>query len=373
MRYWPNLGAVLLVAAAIFCGCARDGASANPPAPPQDRVASAVREMTTAEKAGQLMMVGFYGEEMNEDIAFLLNEYHIGGVILFDRNIESAKQVRALTSALQETVGDWPLLVAIDEEGGLVARGRDVIPPPPSAAEIGAGGDPALARDWALRTAGELKSLGVNLNFAPVADLGLAGDRSYSDEPETVAAFAGAAADGYAAEGLLCALKHFPGIGKGKADTHVGRVTVDVSLEELRAEDMRPFREILAGRRAGDVFVMVGHVDYPAIDGEWPASLSPKVMALLRQETGFDGVVVTDDLGMGAVAGHIAADDAAVQAVRAGADVVLFCHEYEAMNAAHHALCRAIEDGTIPAARVDEALTHVLRAKRALAGEKADR
>ncbi|MBQ7514945.1 MAG: glycoside hydrolase family 3 protein [Schwartzia sp.] len=368
MRYWQRLGAALLTAAMLFCGCARGGAPAEPPPPPKDRVAAAVREMTTAEKAGQLMMVGVYGEEMNEDIAFLLNEYHIGGVILFDRNIGSAGQVRDLTSAMQKTAGDWPLLVAIDEEGGLVARGRDVIPAPPSAADIGAGKDPALARDWAARTAKELKSLGVNLNFAPVADLGLAGDRSYSDEPETVAAFAGAAADGYAAAGLLCTLKHFPGIGKGEADTHLGRVTVDIDLDELRAEDMRPFREVLRGRRSEEVFVMVGHVDYPAVDGDNPASLSPKVYELLRQETGFDGVVVTDDLCMGAVTDQFSAAEAAVQAVRAGADLTLICHEYEDMNAAHRALCRAIEDGTIPAARVDEALTRVLRAKAAHVG-----
>ncbi len=361
MRFFHRALGFFFACLLLLTGCARSGVTS---APPVDRIGAAVRRMTTAEKAGQLMMVGFYGDTANEDIAFLLREYGIGGVILFDRNISSAGQLQALTGDLQKMAGEWPLLVAIDEEGGLVVRGEEVIPPPPAAAEIGQSGDPAAARAWAARTAETLRSLGVNLNFAPVADLGLAGGRSYSDEPATVAAFAEAAADGYTDGGILCTLKHFPGIGKGRADTHEERVTVEAGLDTLTTEDMYPFRRVLAGHRDGDVLVMVGHIEYPAIDEACPASISPKVMAILRQETGFDGVVVTDDLGMGAVAARMSAAEAAVEAVRAGADLVLICHEYEDMNAAHQALCRAIEDGRIPADRVNEAVGRILRLKQ---------
>jgi len=361
MRFFHGTLGFFFACLLLLTGCARSGVSS---APPVDRIGAAVKRMTTAEKAGQLMMVGFHGDTANEDIAFLLREYGVGGVILFDRNISSAGQLQTLTGDLQKMAGDWPLLVAIDEEGGLVVRGEEVIPPPPAAAEIGQKGDPAAARAWAARTAEILRSLGVNLNFAPVADLGLAGGRSYSDEPATVAAFAEAAADGYTDGGILCTLKHFPGIGKGRADTHEERVIVEAGLDTLTAEDMYPFRRVLAGHRDGDVLVMVGHIEYPAIDEACPASISPKVMALLRQETGFDGVVVTDDLGMGAVAARMSAAEAAVEAVRAGVDLVLICHEYQDMNAAHQALCRAIEDGRIPADRVNEAVGRILRLKQ---------
>ena len=333
---------------------------------PEERADAILARMTPAEKIGQLLMIGVHGTELNADSRFVLSEYAVGGVILFDRNLETAAGVRAFTKELQEARhGDLPLFIAIDEEGGLVARMKAILPPPPAQSEIGAGGDAALARKWARETGKKLHDFGFNLNFAPVADVG-DGGRFYSDAPETVAAFVREAVAGYEEAGLLCTLKHFPGLGKGEADTHLETVVVNADRDTLEAEDIVPFRAMFKEGKPENFFVMVSHIVYTALDEKLPASLSPAVMtSLLRDELGWQGVVVTDDLEM-AAADVYPFEELGVRAVEAGADLVLVCHEYGHEQAVYNGLLKALQSGRLSERRVNESVRRILLAKLAL-------
>ena len=219
---------------------------------PDEKAAAIVQKMSDAEKVGQLLMIGIQGTELDADSRFMLSEYHIGGVILFDRNMKSREQVRALNDSLQKNAADagLPLFLAIDEEGGAVARMKEAFPPPPAAEEIGRTGDPQAAYRYAADTAHGLKAMGFNLNFAPVADLGATDGRSYADDAATAAKFVVAALEGHADAGLLATLKHFPGLGRGESDTHEDTVTVHADRATLEASDLVPFREMIAKRNA---------------------------------------------------------------------------------------------------------------------------
>ncbi len=339
---------------------------------PEERAESFLSQMTLSEKIGQMVMIGVHGTEMDDDSRFMLSEYAIGGVILFDRNLETAEGVRRFTKELQDARhGELPLLIAIDEEGGPVARMRDILPPPPAQQEIGASGDPARARQSAKDIAQELRSYGFNLDFAPVADVGDS-PRNFSDDAETTAAFVREAVIGYGEGNILCTLKHFPGLGKGKADTHLDTVVVDADKDTLEAEDLVPFRAMIVQNGESDgidpnrFFVMVSHITYTAIDENLPASLSPAIMTdLLRGELGWQGVIVTDDLEMGA-ADVFPFRELGVRAVEGGADLVLVCHEYTHQQDVYNGLLTAVQNGTIPESRIDDSVRRILRAKLAL-------
>ena len=330
---------------------------------PEERADAFLARMTPAEKIGQLLMIGVHGAELNDDSRFMLSEYAVGGIVLFDRNLETAEGVRRFTRELQEARHGEPLLlIAIDEEGGPVVRMSDVLPPPPAQSEIGQSGDPALARKWAKETAQKLRDFGFNLNFAPVADVG-DGPRFYSADAEETAAFVREAVAGYADENMLCALKHFPGLGKGEEDTHLQTVVVNADRETLEKEDLVPFRAMIEEAKPEQFFVMTSHIIYPALDGERPASLSAAVMTkLLREELGWRGVVVTDDMEM-AAAGVYPFEELGVRAVEAGADMVLVCQEYEHEQEVYDGLLKALQSGRISEKRIDESVRRILTAK----------
>ena len=332
----------------------------------EERADAILARMTPAEKIGQLLMIGVHGTELNDDSRFMLSEYAVGGVILFDRNLETAEGVRAFTKELQEARhGELPLFIAIDEEGGPVARMKDILPPPPAQSEIGESGDATLAGKWARETGEKLRGFGFNLNFAPVADVG-DGVRFYSDDAETVAAFIREAVAGYGEAGMLCTLKHFPGLGKGEADTHLETVVVNADRETLDKEDIVPFRTMIEEAKPEQFFIMISHIIYAHIDKDHPASLSRAVMTdLLRDELGWQGVVVTDDMEM-AAAGVYPFEELGVRAVEAGADVVLVCHEYGHEQDVYNGLLKAMQSGRISEKRIDESVRRILLAKLAL-------
>lgn len=360
----------------LLTGCVRPEANARPMSKAEqiDRI---IDRMPVEEKVGQLIVGSLQGPIIDEQVTGFITKNHFGGFILFDRNLRAPEQVRALTSSLMRRNEEaqaaldphhpgLPLFICIDEEGGYVTRFEDHIKPPPSQEALGKGEETAVARVWAVKTAKALRSYGINLNFAPVLDLGLAPERSYGKDPARVAKFGNAAAAGYTQEHFSFVLKHFPGIGKGREDTHLGTAVVDAPLAQLESEDMIPFRNVLSGHTEGNCAVMVGHVIYSAVDPERPASLSPAVITgLLRQKLGFDGVVFTDDLEMGAVSAKYDFGTAAVMAVEAGADVVLVCHEYEHMEEAYGALLKAVKEGRISAERLDKSLRRIVRMKLA--------
>lgn len=330
-----------------------------------EKVDKTVESMSQTEKLGQMVMIGIQGTKVDDDSLYMLNQYHMGGVILFDRNMENPEQVKQLTSDLQAQSNEKvPLFIGIDEEGGDVVRMAEKLTPPPSQKEIGATGDIEQAKTWAIKTAKSLKDMGINVNFAPVADVGSNDKRSYSTDANTVIDFVRAATKGYQQENIIYSLKHFPGIGKGKVDSHVDSSSIDVTKEILMAEDIIPFKTIINENKPEDYFILVSHLKYPALDEEYPASLSSKIMIdLLRNELGYKGIIITDDMEMGAVANHNDFRTIGVNAVKAGADIVLVCHEYEHEQEVYLGLLDAVNNGEISQQRIDESVKRIVKAK----------
>ena len=330
-----------------------------------EKVDKIVASMSQTEKLGQMMMIGIQGTKVDDDSLYMLNQYHMGGVILFDRNMESPEQVKQLTSDLQAQSNEKvPLFIGIDEEGGDVVRMAEKLTPPPSQKEIGSTGDIEQAKTWAIKTAKSLKDMGINVNFAPVADVGSNDKRSYSTDTNTVIDFVRAATKGYQQENIIYSLKHFPGIGKGKVDSHVDSSNIDASKDTLMAEDILPFKTIIDENEPNDYFILVSHLKYPALDEEYPASLSSKIMTdLLRNELGYKGIIITDDMEMGAVANHNDFRSIGVNAVKVGADIVLVCHEYQHQQEVYLGLLDAVNSGEISQERIDGSVKRIIKVK----------
>jgi beta-N-acetylhexosaminidase len=290
-------------------------------------------------------MVGLPGQEPDAVTRYLIQDLQVGGIILFKRNIASPQQVAELIHACQKmalAASGYPLLVAVDQEGGPVQRFREPFPEMPSARQFGDAGDPAAVTAAARRVAAELRSLGVNINLAPVLDVPRGPDcplweRAYSTDPEQVARFGLAALRGYRAGGVLPVVKHFPGLGATALDSHLDLPTV-AGCDFHPDLDLLPFRRAVA---AGVPGVMCAHVLVPAWDA-LPASLSRvATTAILREQLGFSGLTFTDDLEMGAVAKHWPVPEAAQLAVAAGHDVVLICEQVDNMTRTADALAAA--------------------------------
>ena len=333
---------------------------------PEQKVDKLVANMSDADKVGQLMMIGIHGKSLNDDAKFMLNEYRVGGIILFDRNMESKDQVKTLITDINKagkSAGLTPLFLGIDQEGGAVARMDDKLIKVPPAEEVGK--EPVeQAAALAKEVGTELKDLGFNINFAPVADLGLTYGRSYSTNPDEVVRYASAVGKSYDEAGLWYSYKHFPGIGKTDVDLHADTSIVPVSKETLLSEDTKVFVDLIKQSKPNTYTIMVSHAMYPQIDPDHPSSLSKTIITdWLRKDMGYNGVVVTDDMDMGALAKHYTFGDMAVQSILAGSDILLVCHEYEHMQEAYNGLMKAVKDGRISKERLDESVKRILLMK----------
>ena len=333
---------------------------------PEQKVDKLVANMSDADKVGQLLMIGIHGKTLNDDAKFMLNEYRVGGIILFDRNMESKDQVKTLITDINKagkSAGLTPLFLGIDQEGGAVARMDDKLIKVPPAEEVGkmpVEQASSLAKEVGI----ELKDLGFNINFAPVADLGLTYGRSYSTSPDEVVRYAGAVGKAYDEAGLWYSYKHFPGIGKIDVDLHADTSIVPASKETLLSEDTKVFVDLIKQSKSNTYTIMVSHAMYPQIDPDHPASLSKAIITdWLRKDIGYNGVVVTDDMDMGALANHYTFGDMAVQSILAGSDILLVCHEYEHMQEAYNGLMKAVKDGRISKERLDESVKRILLMK----------
>lgn len=357
---------MLICAVLLISGCGEvKEVKADVEAPTPDPIEQQLNSMTLKEKIGQMVMIGVYGSELNDDIIYSLNAFHFGGVIFFDRNLVSVAQAKKLARDI-ETVANQkaPLFFAIDEEGGRVARGKEFLQPAPSQEEIGEGGNPSDATHWAQYNSDLLRSIGVNINFAPVADVGSRDTRSFGYDAQTVAAFVEASAQGYESKNFLYTLKHFPGIGKSKIDPHQEVSSVEDDRATLDAEDLPPFARIIRGHDNSRFMVMVGHLKYDALDPVNSASLSPAVMTgLLRNDLGFTGVVITDDLEMGAIANNVDLATLGVRMIQAGGDIALVCHSYESQQIVYNSILAAVKRGEISKARIDESVRRILNMK----------
>ena len=323
--------------------------------------------MSVREMVGQMFVVSVGGTEPDYFIEKMVRERNVGGVILFGHNMESEGQVRDLTASLQKlsmrTEPAVPLFVAVDQEGGDIASAPWVAPQP-AAAEVGMRGNPAEARAVAAEIGEELLRAGVNTNFAPVVDTGFGaaiGNRSYGEDPQLVSRMGAAAVEGFEGAGIASAAKHFPNHGPAVADSHEELPVVDHDMETLQSYDLPPFRAAVG---AGVPMVMAGHLLYPAVDARRPASLSPRWMGLLREDLGFEGVIVTDDLAMAGASGGGTPDRAAVEAVKAGADLLVVSSPPGQQADAYDAVVAAVESGEIPEERVRASVRRLIEVKK---------
>lgn len=295
-----------------------------------------------------------------------LARYAVGGIVYFSKNIESEEQIRQMIDNTQ-LYTKYPLFVAVDEEGGSVSRVADagIGTKVDTAQAIGQTGDVSNAYQ-AGNTIGEyLSNLGFNLDFAPVADLGMEGSslgsRTYGTEAQTSAPFVTSMMQGLKDRGVTACLKHFPGIGSSVQDTHDGMALSERTAEEFRANEFVVFQ---AGIDAGADMIMVGHLSAPALTGDnTPCSLSSAVVTdILRNELNFKGVIISDALNMSAITEYHESDEAAIMALRAGCDMLLMPEDFEK---AYNGVLQAVQDGTISEERINDSLRRIYRIKYA--------
>lgn len=330
-------------------------------------------------KIGRMLMVGFRGYSIDESehIRRDLNEYHLGGVVLFDydvprgipeRNVESPQQLKGLVSQLQETANN-PLLIAIDQEGGSVARLKPDrgFPMTVPAQHLGEQHHADTTQSYSRKIARTLSELGINVNLAPVVDLNLNPEnpiigkigRSFSDDPEVVARHAEIFIESHRQYGVMTALKHFPGHGSSKEDSHLGMVDVTELWQEVEVE---PYRDLIESGHAD--MIMTAHIFNELWDTEYPATLSSAVITeILRNELGFEGVVISDDMQMDAIRDHYGLETAIKQAILAGVDILIFAnnsiYDPDIVPTAHQIIRRLIDQGEISEERIDESYRRI--------------
>ena len=327
--------------------------------------------LSDSQRAGQLLVVGIDGTSLDADLKTRLQAVAPAGIILFARNLVDSTQVAAFCRDLLDILPIPPFL-AIDQEGGRVNRLKGIFPPIPSnsvLAEKPKSED--LVRQHARDTGRGLRLLGFNLNFAPVLDLSLAdssngiGDRAYGIDPAQVVRMADIFLQAQWEEGVLGCGKHFPGLGGAVVDSHLELPVISRSADQLWKEDLHPYRAL----REKLPIVMVGHAFYPSLQGRsaHPATLSEVVVRqLLREKIGYRGVILTDDLEMGAVDQQKSSGDVVLQALKAGNDLVMYCKRWDRIEEAHAALTRALRSGTLPGRQVEESLARILNLKNKL-------
>lgn len=309
------------------------------------------------------MFAGFDGPALTPEIRALAREYTLGGIVLFKRNVQEPAQVAELAHEIALLQPDVRLWVAVDQEGGRVARMRAPFTEWPPMITLGRSADPALARRFARALAAEMRAVGVTLDFAPVLDVltnpanPVIGDRALAGEADRVAELGTIVIEALQEAGIAACGKHFPGHGDTSVDSHHELPIVEHPVEQLRVREFLPFKAAIA---AGVSSVMTGHVFMPALDEDAPATLSSRIVTgLLRKELGFDGLVFTDDMEMKAISAHHGVPDAAVRAIGAGCDAVLVCgtdHDLQAQTI--EAIIHAVEDERLPRTRIDDAIAH---------------
>ena len=327
-------------------------------------------DTTQMEMAGQRLMLGFDGIDLNDDLRHMIRDLGAGGLILFKRNIETPDQVKALCEscrAYAASCGLPPLFIAMDQEGGTVARLRE----PFTLFK----GNPYIetleeARHFAAVTAWELKSIGVNMNFAPVLDVAgdngnsIMKDRAFKGTPERVAFLGAEVIRTFQNNGILAVAKHFPGIGRTVKDSHFFLPVLDMDLPVLETSDLIPF---MAAKDEGVSGIMLSHILYPKLDEKWPASLSPFIAKdLLRGSMGYEGLVMTDDLDMKAIEKDI--EICIRQILSSGIDMALICHKGPNIDKAYHEIRRLLREDEALSALGKKSIDRILRVKRKYLG-----
>lgn len=320
--------------------------------------------------AGQRLMVGFDGTDFEKDLKFLIEDLKIGGIILFARNIESPAQLTELCSTAQQCAagcGQPKLFIAVDQEGGPVARLKEPFTEFPGNPSMASAAD---ADHFAAVTAAELKQVGINMNMAPVLDVAPLGfgsimeSRAFGHDPGWVSLLGCQVIRGLEAGGVMAVAKHFPGIGRTVLDSHLDLPVADLDPADLEAVDLPPFA---AAFHTGVTGVMLSHILYPKLDARWPASLSVSIARdLLRGRMGFSGLVLTDDLDMGAVSRHFEIDDIIHRIVTAEIDIVLICHKGPNIERAYENLLKETRIGGRPTDPATASFRRIMAKKQEL-------
>jgi len=326
--------------------------------------------MKVHERLGELLLVGFMGEEMNASLAAHIRDLQPAGLIFFSRNISAPEQLAQLTHDIQTLARQElgrPLLLAVDQEGGSVARMGPPFTQIPDAVSLGRSGCESV-HHYSRLTAREMFQVGLNLTWAPVLDVNTSGaagvmeQRSFGDDPSLVTQCGIAAISATQDENIMATAKHFPGLGRAHNDPHHDLPVVSAGGEELERTDLPPFR---AAIQADVACVMTSHTLYPALDPENPGTFSPTILRnLLRAQLGFNGVLITDDLEMGAVVERYSQADAPIAALQAGADLLLVCNDLEKMHLTAEVVLDGLNRGMLDPQDLALSLTRVAKLRK---------
>ncbi|WP_243158803.1 beta-N-acetylhexosaminidase [Clostridium cochlearium] len=334
-----------------------------------DNIKLKLNSMSLDEKIGQLLVVGFDGYDINENIEKLIKENHVGGVILFSHNIENAHQLINLTNALKtlNSHNKIPLFISVDEEGGRVSRMPREFKKLPSNKIIGKINNSNLSYNIGRIIAKELTFLGFNMNFAPVLDINsnpqnpVIGDRSFGNNVDIVSKLGIKTMEGLRDGNIISVVKHFPGHGDTSVDSHVGLPLINHDMKRLKEFELMPFKKAINNNV--DV-VMISHILLPKIDPAYPATMSKTIITdVLRRYLNFNKVVITDDMTMGAITNNYTISDSAIKSINAGTDIILVCHGYNNQTAIITSLKEAVKNGTITEDRINESVYRILKLK----------
>jgi beta-N-acetylhexosaminidase len=336
-----------------------------------DPYAETIAAMSIREKIGQMVIVGLDGTKLSAQTKKMITDYHVGGFILYKDNITSVAQTVALLNGLKETNADNPagLWLSVDQEGGKVSRMPDQLVKTPTAASIGKVNDAAYTQAIGEAIGEQLLTIGFNMDFAPVLDINsnpknpVIGDRSFASKPEGVITHGITMMNAIRSRQVATVVKHFPGHGDTAVDSHKELPVVNKSLAELERFELLPFQAAVNDNADA---IMIAHLLIPQIDQKYPASISKELITgLLREEWGYDGVIMTDDMMMGGITKNFKIGQAAVKSVLAGSDILLIGHDAKQQIALLKALQKSVEAGEISERRLDESVRRILRLKAA--------
>lgn len=335
-----------------------------------DLVKEQIQNMTIDEKIGQLVIIGLEGYTISEDIKKLIVDGHVSGCILFSPNIKNSEQLRSLLNSLKvaNKSNKIPMFFSVDQEGGRVNRLPDEIKNIPTNRDLGKINNRDLLYKTGAVIADAIKMYGFNMNFAPVLDIDsnpknpVIGDRSFGPDAKRVSTLGIQMMKGMQSRNIISVVKHFPGHGDTVIDSHLGLPVVTYDLDRLNRFELVPFKEAI--RNHADV-IMVAHILLTKLDDKNPASFSKKVITdLLRVDMQYEGVVITDDMTMGAVTQHYNLAEAAVTSIQAGSDIILVCHDYQKELSVITALRNALKQGTLSEERIDKSVYRILQLKK---------
>ncbi|MDU1540672.1 MAG: beta-N-acetylhexosaminidase [Paeniclostridium sordellii] len=333
-----------------------------------------ISKMSLEEKIGQMIIAGFNGKKLNEEINTLVNDLDVGGIILFSRNIENSNQLKKLTEDINNINKNIPLFISTDEEGGRVSRLPNDTTKFKSAKDIGDKGDTNYAYENGMNLGRTLKEHNINMDFAPAIDIysnpknTVIGDRAFGTDEKIVSAMGIATMNGLKREGVIPVVKHFPGHGDTDIDSHFDLPVVNKSLKQLENFELVPFKEAID---KGCDAIMVSHILVEKIDSKNPATLSKNIIyKLLREKMNFKGVVITDDMHMKAISNNLSIEEASVKSINAGSDIILIGSDIDITKSVIEKIKLAVKNNNITEDRIDESVYRILTLKEKYLNKK---